>query len=176
MNIKEIPEHAGYFASDCGKIFSIRGKNKMKEMVPRINSNGYALVRIQVNGRPKCFRLHRLIGITWVDGYKQHLTINHLDTVKSNNAASNLEWATQRRNIRHSVKLGLRSGKAHGLGGSRAVWRQKKNGGEKIISHSICEGCRQVGVKPTRGTPHIHAVLKGKYPTAYGFFWGYVEK
>ena len=34
--------------------------------------------------------------------------VNHIDNDKSNNAADNLEWVTQRQNVWHSIKQGRR--------------------------------------------------------------------
>jgi hypothetical protein len=169
MNIKVIPGHAGYYASDCGRIFSDRGNTIMHELKQRIQQNGY--MKVKIHG--KSHSTHRLIARTWCDGYSDGLCVNHKDSNKLNNNSSNLEWVTHKQNMAHSVATGMRSGRPHGTGCGRPVWRLI-DGQEKIISPSICQASRDIGIPSARGAPHIHGAIKGKYPTAYKFKWGYV--
>lgn len=37
--------------------------------------------------------------MAWVDGYKEGMTVNHIDGNPLNNNSSNLEWVTRKKNI-----------------------------------------------------------------------------
>lgn len=43
--------------------------------------------------------VHRMVAITFVDGYEEGLVVNHIDGCKTNNRADNLEWVTVQTNI-----------------------------------------------------------------------------
>ena len=66
------------------------------------------------NASKCCLRLHRAVACMFVPLPKRHirktlssLTVNHLDTVKTNNDFTNLEWATSVENYRHAIKNNL---------------------------------------------------------------------
>jgi hypothetical protein len=77
-------------------------------------STGYYSVGLGV-GR-KAF-LHRILAGAFIPKPKtdEFLTVNHKDGVKTNNALSNLEWATYKENLNHATRvLKLRIGEKHG--------------------------------------------------------------
>lgn len=49
----------------------------------------------------------RLVAMTWCEGYKEGLTVNHINGNPMDNRAENLEWITRAENIRHGFKVGL---------------------------------------------------------------------
>lgn len=55
----------------------------------------------------KNFSVHRLVAYMFCEGYKENLTINHVDGDKINNHYSNLEWCTNQENIAHAYKNSL---------------------------------------------------------------------
>jgi len=55
------------------------------------------------------FLVHRLVAMTFVDGYdynNDRIVINHFDSNPSHNYYKNLEWCTQDENIQHAVATG----------------------------------------------------------------------
>jgi len=58
-------------------------------------------------GGRKMFSVHRLVAIAFVSNPYKKPEVNHKDTVKSNNKASNLEWATRLDNMRHAYENNL---------------------------------------------------------------------
>ena len=60
---------------------------------------------VTVNG--KRYAVHRLIAKEFVENPYNKPCVNHIDGNKHNNAASNLEWATQSENIAHAYRIGI---------------------------------------------------------------------
>lgn len=68
---------------------------------------GYVMIKLSTNGRAKHELVHRLVALAWIpnpDGLPQ---INHLNAIKSDNRAENLEWCTASGNRRHAFGKGL---------------------------------------------------------------------
>lgn len=66
-----------------------------------MSQNGYARVRVGVDGKWKTIHVHRLIALAFIpkpEGIKTE--VNHKDRNKLNNAVTNLEWVTHSENIR----------------------------------------------------------------------------
>lgn len=69
-----------------------------------LNDNGYYLVRLS---RPRrMLRVSRLVATAFLPNPFSLPVVNHLDFDRANNAATNLEWCTQRHNLNHSRVLG----------------------------------------------------------------------
>lgn len=85
-----------YYISDSGLV-----KNKDgKILKPYDNGNGYQKISIYKSGKRYRFFIHRLVGLHFVNGYKEGLTIDHIDMNKSNNCSDNLEWVTLEENVK----------------------------------------------------------------------------
>lgn len=78
---------------------------------------GYLQVGLYRDGRGCRRPVHRLVGTAFVQRRPGCAEINHLDGVKTNNTASNLEWTTTSGNALHAFRIGLnrpRQGESHG--------------------------------------------------------------
>lgn len=61
-------------------------------------------------------RVHRLVGLAWVDGWFEGAEINHKDFNRENNDYTNLEWVTHQQNVTYSVE------------NNSEVWNKSKQG------------------------------------------------
>lgn len=87
----------GVYVSTLG---NFRNKDK-KPIKPMVNSGGYLVIKTKYG-----FDLaHRMVLTTWrpTEGMF-HLTVDHLDHNKRNNAVYNLEWVTEKENKRRAAE------------------------------------------------------------------------
>lgn len=70
---------------------------------------GYYLISLSFEGKTS-HRLHRLVARFFVDGFKDGLSVNHIDGDRKNNSASNLEWVTHKQNMRNAIDRGAMEG------------------------------------------------------------------
>ena len=68
------------------------------------NHDGYLIVRL--SSPRKEVRVHRVVAEAFIGNSSNLPVVNHIDCVRDNNNASNLEWCTQRHNLNHSQMLG----------------------------------------------------------------------
>ncbi len=128
---KDIPDYEGiYQVSNLGNVKSLdrktlvlRGTNKSfyctykgKEIKPKISTDGYYFVNACKNGKQKPLYYHRLVALLFIPNPENKLEVNHIDGNKGNNCITNLEWCTNKENVRHAHDIGLikpKYGKEH---------------------------------------------------------------
>lgn len=59
---------------------------------------GYCQVQIMVGNKKTCMKVHRIMAMTFLESDPHKLCVAHFDGNKSNNAISNLRWATHQEN------------------------------------------------------------------------------
>jgi hypothetical protein len=91
-----------YKVYENGAIFSI----KQDRFITIINANkGY--LNVKING--KTIRHHRVVAECFVPNNENKPQINHINGIKTDNRASNLEWCTNKENSEHAWANGLMS-------------------------------------------------------------------
>jgi hypothetical protein len=86
---------------------NVRNYKTKKLRKNQISKSGYEYLGFQINGKFKCFRIHRLVGLYFIDNIENKPFINHKDGNKLNNHYSNLEWCSHKENINHAINAGL---------------------------------------------------------------------
>lgn len=100
---KDIEGYPLHQVSNTGKV---RNKKTGEILTGTLDKDGYVKVALRVGKGPF---IHTLV-CTAFHGPKpspKH-QVNHKDGIKENNAESNLEWTTSKKNIEHSIEMGLR--------------------------------------------------------------------
>lgn len=78
-----------------------------KIMKATIEPSGYYAITLYRQGAHKRVKVHTLVGKSFIDNHDSLPVINHINGVKTDNRAENLEWCTIAHNNRHSIKMGL---------------------------------------------------------------------
>jgi len=118
---EEHPRFPGYWVSSSGQVRGVRGW----VLSPDTVAGGYQRVRL---GDGKLHLVHLLVAEVFVGPRPVGMQVNHKDGVTSNNAASNLEYATPSENVRHSLDV---------LGRKRA--RGSANGAARLTEDQVGE-------------------------------------
>lgn len=97
-----------YLISSFGRVFSFIKYPNILELKPIVNTvTGYFMTRIYYDGTSKFISIHKLVATHFIKNPEKLPVINHIDANKSNNAIWNLEWCTQKYNVKHAQALGL---------------------------------------------------------------------
>lgn len=100
-----------YEISNTGILKRVISNRCLKERILKHNKpKGYHQVTLCKNSIHERAQVHRLVAIAFIPNPENKPFVNHLDSDKDNNSASNLEWCTQKENVRHSLTDGLRTG------------------------------------------------------------------
>ena len=111
MNYKEYPLNTNYIVYEDGRIYS---KRKNKFLTPKVNWDGYHRLQIHNKGKVKMIGWHRIVAETFLSKpSEKHNVVNHKDGNKTNNNVNNLEWVTQKQNIKHAWDKGLSTNTNH---------------------------------------------------------------
>jgi hypothetical protein len=96
---KEVPGMIGYSASSQG---DIKQNGKMLKLTT--GSGGY--VSVYIRNERKTIGAHRIICKTFHINEENKPCVNHINAIRNDNRAINLEWCTHKENIIHGVKMG----------------------------------------------------------------------
>ncbi len=100
-----LPFDTKYAISNKGQIINVKNGKKLKT---KVNKNGYLEVQLSTNGIRKNYRIHRLVGIMFIEKVDNKPYINHKDGNKLNNEVNNLEWCTAKENDNHARQTKLK--------------------------------------------------------------------
>ena len=135
---------------------------KIKFLKPRNGGNGYYIVTLCKNGIKKNFYVHRLVANAFVENPFNYKEINHIDEIKINNKAENLEWCTRQYNNRYSQ--------------AKQVMGISKDGRKTILLGAVADG-DLMGFQPQRISDAANGKFNKKGNHKYkDFDWFYIPK
>jgi hypothetical protein len=70
------------------------------------NGKGYRVLDLYKEGKRYCKKKHRLVAEAFIPNPDNKPEVNHIDTDKTNNYATNLEWVTGKENSKHIYEAG----------------------------------------------------------------------
>ena len=149
-----------YQVSDQGRVKSFKW-NKERFLKPSMDKDGYLLVTLCAGGKRKTLKVHRLVCEVFHENPDNKPQVNHINEIKTDNRASNLEWCTCKQNVNH----GSRNERV-----SKPVGQYSLDGKLIKLWPSTMEAERQAGFNHG----NISQVANGKYKQAYGCIWRYV--
>jgi hypothetical protein len=134
---KDIEGYDGYYQiSNFGRVKSLSRKSyngkgyfnsKEKFLKHRATNKGYYNYSLTKNNKTIDFLAHRLIAVAFIDNPLNKKTVNHKDSVRTNNSISNLEWASHRENHCHRVSKIYKSSKYVGVCFHKATKKWESN-------------------------------------------------
>lgn len=128
---KDIEGYEGlYLISNMGNVKSVErsvpnningGKRIIVERHLKIGHDfyGYPQVNLHKNCIKKTTKIHRLVAKAFIKNNDCNQQVNHINGIKTDNRAINLEWCTSSENIKHAYKTGLRKTGNPKIGGSK---------------------------------------------------------
>lgn len=129
-------------------------------------ANGYEKALLTMNGKSKCFRVHRLVAIAFIDNPNGFKEVNHINEDKTDNRVENLEWCDRLYNCNY----GTRNEKV-GLYQKKAVVQLSLSGDIIREFPSATDAEKHLG---KRGN-HIASCCTGNRGSAYGYKWRYAD-
>lgn len=97
-----------YNVSNLGRVKSLKCREH-KILIPVTLSNGYYIVTLYIHGKRYIKLIHRLVSEAFVLNPDNLPCVNHINGIKTDNRAENLEWCTYKSNNIHAMKTGLNS-------------------------------------------------------------------
>jgi hypothetical protein len=129
-----------YKVSSKGRVLSVK-RNKI--LKPCSDLGGYHFMRLYKDGKPKSFKLHRLVALTFYFVHDGKLEIDHMDRNKTNNNLLNLRFCTRAEN---QSNRGIQKNNKSGYKG--VSWNTQRNLWQAIIT--IRKKQRQIGCFNTK--------------------------
>lgn len=162
----KIDEYNGYEMSNYGRILSTKGKNP-RFLKQRISNNGYNLVNLYKNGVAKTYQVQFLVASIFCDNDSPDTKtqVHHINEVKTDNRACNLEWVTPSENINYGTANARR---AMALG--KPVNQYDMEGNFLKQYDSISEA-QKTGFNASS----ISKCCNGKAKSHFGFIWEFAK-
>ena len=145
----------------------ISNRHTGRKIKPYVGTDGYIHVSRQENGVIIRERLHRIIATCLVENPKGQRYVNHIDSNKTNNHPSNLEWCSNSENVKHGWESGNR---IHRDKTSVVVYNLNK---ELIGSW---DSLRQMAVELKVDRHRVARILKQETKNNYPYIFEYRER
>lgn len=168
---KDIRGYPNYLISDDGLVRNRKGRT-LKQFKDK---NGYLRVCLCKDAKQKTFSAHRLVAIAFVknpDGLK---TVDHINGIKTDNRACNLQWMSAEDNLNKYLREANKCrNKQPRYGGrkrgetQRIKVNQYTRSGELLNTFiSFMEAERKTGIQ----SGNISLCVNGHKPSAGGYVW-----
>lgn len=171
---KTVAVNSDYEVSNLGNVRS--NKNNKSRLLKPFKSGGchsnedsrgsYLSVRLLSNGVERDYTVHRLVAMAFLPNPNNFPQVNHINGVRDDNRAENLEWCDGSYNIWHSYHI-----LGNNNGSSRKVVQYTKDGILVCEYESIRDAETHTGIDSSS----ISAVCmkQGTRKTAGGYIWRY---
>lgn len=156
-----------YINKRHGKAF-IKGKLLSKG----IDKNGYVCISLNINGKYKTMRVHRLVANAFIPKEEGKDVVNHIDGDKTNNNIENLEWCTQSENVIHAIKNGLMTHLKQNSDKQKKVVVLTDSAEDVFVFESLGEAGEILGVSQS----YLSQIINGDRPELKGYKLQYAKQ
>lgn len=125
--------------------------------------DGYLQVSFRMNGKPITKKVHRLVAETFLPNPNGFPMVNHRDCDRTNNNVENLEFCTASYNQQYREKYGISRAETQG----HPVFAINLT----TLKVSRFSSQKEAGTVLGIFSPHINAVLKGRYKYTHGYWF-----
>ena len=178
---KDIKGYEGHYqVSDMGNVRSLKRNKNLK---PSPSNHGYLLVDLYKDGKRKMCKVHRLVAQTFIPNPENKPTVDHINTIKTDNRVSNLRWFTRKEQMMDNEITRERNVKATSDTVIKAVEAKKKKvlcitTGE--VFNSAADAARHYNMKSVCGVsnaanPNNNRKSAGKLPDGTPLEWKYID-
>lgn len=154
---KDIPEYSSYQISSLGNVRSNK-YGDWRLLKPAVDGAGYLVVCLRKNNESVRFRVHRLVAQAFVEG--NGTDVNHINGVKTDNSADNLEWCSRSENVKHATRV-------LGVGKTRKIAQYNKRGNYIKTWANAYEVQEKLGINHG----NINSCINKHRKTAGGYRW-----
>lgn len=181
---KSIEGYEGkYEVSNLGRIKSLinnTGKKREKILKPRISKQGYLYLNLWRGSVAKSKKIHRIVAEAFCKKPTDAQCVNHINGVKTDNRAENLEWCTYSYNIKHAYKEKLITPTKGEKNGMYGVHGKDHPSSKPVLQFDLegnyikrWENCVEAGKCLGVNGNSISRCARGDRKKAYGFMWRY---
>ena len=176
-NLYDIPGFEGlYKITRDGRIYGVKRKHWMKLLYDK---DDYLKLNLHKEGKCYCYRVHRLVALTFIPNPNNLPVVNHINSIRDDNRVENLEWCTTQQNNIHALECGNReySSKEHLSNMSKKRWERElkpvemytKQGEYVKTFINAGEASKQTGIK----RQYIVDICNGVWNSTGGYIFKY---
>ena len=143
---RDVVGFPNYEVSNDGQV-----RGKRFGVIRKLTDNGYGyyVVSLWKGKTTKRKKVHRLVAEAFLPRADENLVVNHKNGDKHDNNADNLEWVTQRENLRHAFKTGL-----------KPITEKQRNAARNNMKHNAKNFVRRVQSIDANGCIEEYASVK----------------
>lgn len=141
-------------------------KDTTNYVLSQSTQQDYKFVTLQVQGKQKRMRVHRMVAETFIENPNNKPYVNHINGDRGDNNVENLEWVTPSENTQHAVQTGLFISRR-----TRPVIQYNLNGDQMATFESATEAARQTGGSQSK----ITMCCRRQRQTANDYQWRYYD-
>lgn len=109
---RDIEGYEGHYQiSNHGRVKTLKNSGHshagaIRKVCP--DNKGYLRIGLTKDCKPATFKVHHLVASAFIGKRPEGYQVNHKDGNKQNNHVANLEYTTNKANMRHAIENGLR--------------------------------------------------------------------
>ena len=183
---KSIEGYEGkYEISNLGRVKSLIDNNgRYRELIlrPRISKNGYLYLNLWKESECVVRKIHRLVAEAFCEKCDNAQCVNHINGVKTDNRADNLEWCTYSYNTSHAFSSGFIKPTKGDLNGMYGLHGKDNPLSKMVLQYDTAgrlikewENGTEAGKALNVWPACIHRCARGERKTAFGYIWKYKE-